>query len=97
MSQESTPISELDVGDTTTVVTRVGPFTLHVDMKKRESGGFEIFGKGVEQARPTILGSDMLGPVSDRLYSMMYTQLAENSYEIGSVISEQRVSSMEVR
>lgn len=94
MASDTGQSVELSSGGVSQVTTSVGPYKLHLDVQKLDDGGYEVFGKGVEQTRPMLLGSDVLGPVSNTIHSMLYRNLVRKSYEVGTVLTESQVQSM---
>lgn len=94
MATDSLSPMDLQSGDQTSVTTSLGPYRLHLDVQKLDDGTFEVFGKGVEQARPMLLGSDKLGPVTNTIHDVLYDNLVVTRYEVGRVFSVSEVEGM---
>lgn len=94
MATDSSSPLDLEIGGRTRVVTSLGPYKLHLDVQKLDDGMFEVFGKGVEQTRPMLLGSDKLGPVSDTVHSVLYDKIIRERYDVGTVLNESQIESM---
>jgi len=97
MGVDSVSLSTLDVGETIRVSTRSGPYMLHLDVKKLDSSEYEVFGKGVERTRPVLLGSGLLGPVSNTIHRMIYNRLVRSRYSVGTRLAASDIRSMEVQ
>lgn len=94
MASDASAPQSLEVGGQTRITTTLGPYRLHLDVQKLDNGMFEVFGKGVEQTRPVLLGSDLLGPVSDTIHRVVYGNIVRDRYDVGTVLSESQVTSM---